>query len=131
MLHEVRARGRRLDHSPIRSEIAVKNCDPRAGFEWSCEGVDYIGIPAGSLRDIFPNVFSIDGQRVTMEHSRFTELAKNTRDPSRIVEIFHQVFAGRLNVDETRQAGTDPVEIVESERHADPAGDRDQVNHRV
>src|SRR5581483_1694048 len=48
-----------------------------------------------------------------------------------IVELLHQEASGRHQVDDGRHAAADPVPVVEVDRHADAAGERQQVDDGV
>ena len=50
---------------------------------------------------------------------------------ARVKQIFHQILARRLDVDDASGAPRDAIEILERQPDADPPGDGDQMNHGV
>ena len=68
-----------------------------------------------------------DGGRV----EQILDLAQDRQQSAGAMEVLHQEAAGRLQVDEQRDAGADAVEVVEGEVDAEPAGDGEQVHDGV
>ncbi len=53
------------------------------------------------------------------------------RNSAGVKQIFHQILARRLHVDDARRAARDAVEILERQPDAQASGDGDQMNHGV
>ena len=60
-----------------------------------------------------------------MQYAGFAQLPQHDGKATRIVEIFHEVFARRLQINQARQARSQPIPVIELKRHANPPGDRD------
>ena len=59
------------------------------------------------------------------------ELLDHHRQATGVVEVFHQVFARRHQVDEERLFAAEAVEVFQFQRHADAPGNRQQVDDEV
>ena len=127
----MRARGGRLDYGSVRSQIAAQDCDSGARLEGFSKTANYIAIPTTRVKDVFPDGLTVHSQRVPMQDIGFSQFAKHSRQSARVKKIFHEVFAGRLNVDQAWKRGSQAIEIVEAQWHADPSSNRNQMDHRI
>ena len=80
-------------------------------------------------RDIFTERFSGDGQATEIEVQ--SQSAKQCRQPTGVIKIFHEIFAAGTNVGEQRSFSRERVEIVERNFDSRAPGQRDEVNHSV
>ena len=66
-----------------------------------------------------------------VEVQQVVDLAHQRRQAAGGVEIVHQPRAGRQQVQQHRRRTRNLVEVIQRQRHAQPPGDRQQVDHRV
>ncbi len=103
MLKQVWTGRGRFDHSAIRSEIASEHGDASARFERFRKATDHVPVPALRIRHILPDRPPIYGQSLTSQHTSLAQLAEHRWNATCIVEIFHEVFARRLQINQARQ----------------------------
>jgi hypothetical protein len=70
-----------------------------------------------------------DGERVDAQHG--ADGLEHGGHAAGVGELLHQELAGGLEVDQQRDLAARAVEVVLAELDADPAGERDQVDHGV
>ena len=68
---------------------------------------------------------------LAVQRARVEEPPRDQPRPARRIEIGGDEAAARLQIREDRHAGVDAIEVLEAERHAHLARDRDQVQHGV
>jgi hypothetical protein len=88
----------------------------------------------GPLLDARPDLTeraAVDAAGAPVGDSRADELARDQPDTAGLVHVGRDVAAARLQVGDDRGAAGDGVEVLELERDADLAGDREQVEHAV
>ena len=74
---------------------------------------------------------AVDAARALVDEAGADELARDEADAARLVQVGGDVAAARLQVGDDRRARRDRVEVVELERDAGLARDREQVQHAV
>ena len=137
MFHQRRRRGGRLDHGAVGREVAAQHGDPGVRLERVRERPDDalvvaeagVEVPARRVLHVVPDRLAVDGQCITVQHR--AEFAQHCRQAARVIEVLHQVLARRLQVDQAGQVVAEAVPVVECQRHAAAAGEREQVDHRV
>ena len=102
---------------------------PACALKGSSSGLMTSRFQHGASAMFSPMRLAVHGERLAVEH--VLDLAHHRRQSARVVEIFHEVLARRLQVHETGQLRADLVPVLELERHADAPGNRQQVNDRV
>ncbi|CAG4924328.1 hypothetical protein LMG31841_05372 [Paraburkholderia saeva] len=65
-----------------------------------------------------------------MQQALFAELLQHRRQTPCVIEVFHQILAGRLQVHEARHVRTE-FPVFERQLHADALRERDQMNDRI
>ena len=92
-------------------------------------GGDHLGVPdrltGGGVDQGAPG----DGDRRRVQ--QVGDLAEHGQRPAGPEQVLHQVPAGRLQVDQQRHLGPDPVEVLQGEVDAQASGDGEQVHHGV
>ena len=71
------------------------------------------------------------GRRQGVGIEQVRDLLEGRQKATGAVEVVHQEAPGGFEIDEQRHARADPVEVVEGQRDAETAGDREQVDDRV
>jgi hypothetical protein len=77
---------------------------------------DDVGVVHGGAGDVLAERGAGHGRGVEVE--QVPELGHQRAQPARVVEVGHQVRAGRADVREHRRAAGDGVEVVERQVHA-------------
>ena len=80
---------------------------------------------------VLPDRLAVDRHRVAVEQAGLAERADHRRQASRVVEVLHQEAARRLEIDQRRHVAAVFVPVVQRQRHADAAGDGEQMDHGV
>ncbi len=132
VLEQVRRGGRLLEHGPARREVAAQHGGPGpGGLQRLGHGLDDLGVPAHGVGHVVAGL-----EPVTVIASACSSpLSASSRitagSATRVAEVLHEVPAVRLQVDQGRDVAGQRVEVVERQRHAQPAGDGQQVDDRV
>ena len=66
-----------------------------------------------------------------MKHAGVAEHADHRRQATGVVEILHQVTAGRHEVDHGRHITAEPVPVIKAEIDANTSGDGDEMDDGV
>ena len=132
MLHQARRCGRRLEHRAVRREVAAQHRDAAVRRERVVERPDHLGVPVRRLLGSSPRcVWPLTVSASRWSRPRFAQRAHHRRQAAGVVEVLHQEPARRHQVDERRHVAAERVPVVERQRHADAAGDRQQMDDGV
>ncbi len=118
-----------LDHCALRREVPAQHGDAAFGTKRPFARHDDVGVahdPALDVRAERPAV-----HRHAVHVQQIAHLIEEPVQPAGIVEVLHQILAGRPDVGEKRRAPRQRVESVEIERRTGAAGHRDQMNDGV
>jgi DNA-binding transcriptional LysR family regulator len=92
---------RRLDYRAVGRKVATQHCDAGAGLKGFGERPDHVPVPAGRIGDILSQRAAVDGQRIDIQMGG--DLAQHGRQAAGVVEVFHQVLPGGLEVNQAGQ----------------------------
>ena len=121
---------RRLHDGTARRQVAAHHRHGAAGMKRLGHRVDDILRPGRRCRvQVFAQRLAVDGQAVEVE--LVLQLAHHRPRAARLVQVFHEALAGRLEVDQHRRLAAHSVETVEVERIAEPPGHRRDVDDGV
>ena len=111
---------------------AARRCRPSA-CSGPVAGPDHLGVPDRRVVQVVDQRPAGHRERVRVE--QVADLAQHRQQPAGPVEVLHQEPAGRLQVDQQRHPGADPVEVVQGQRRSRagrrwPAGGRPRWSTR-
>ena len=124
------AGGRFQDRAP-RGEVAAQHRDPALLLERLRKGEDHVAVPAHRILHVLPQGVAVRGHRILVEEPGFGKLLVHRGQSTRVVEVLHQVLAGRHEIHDARHVAPERVPVVEGEVGADAPGQRQQVHDRV
>ncbi len=126
---EVRGGGRLFEHGAVGAEVAGEDDGAAFGGERHLEGADDILIPAPGVADGVGERPAVNREGVAVEEGQ--ELAQDGGEAAGVEEVFHEVLARGLEVDEEGGGAREGVKARERERHLGAAGEGDQVDDGV
>ena len=120
-------RPRQLHHAALGREGAAERVERPARLELA----DHLAVRLGRVGRRLGQRAAVDRRRRAVDVAAADQLADQGRRPARRVEVRrHEAPAGH-EVGQHRRAGADGGELVEAERHARLARDRQQVQEAV
>ncbi len=132
VLQQRRCRGRRFEHRAARRQIAAQHADAAVRNQRTIERANHLVVEVRRVLDVVPQRPAVDGQRARMrQQAAFAKPAQHRGQAAGVVELLHQESSRRHQVDDGRRIAADAGPVLEFERHADAAGDRLQMDHRV
>ena len=114
-----------LDDGAVGAEAAAQHRDARARKQRVRPWADDIGIPDRGVVEVIGERGAIDADGRVIEE--VANLAQHREQPASAEQVVHQEATGRLEVDEERDVSTEPIEVVQRQVDAEPAGDGEQV----
>ncbi len=126
---QARLRRGRLDHRPVRREVAAQHGEAVPGDERRFERQDHVIVEDFGTGDVLAESLAVHCHRLPMQQT--AEAGEQRAQSAGVVEVFHQVLARRPDVREEGCLAGERIELVEVERHAGAARHRDQVHDRV
>ena len=121
-----------LHDAAVGSEVAAEDREAAARLERALDRHD--DLLAGRLDDRGRNLgerAAVDVRRVAVHEPGLQQLARDERDAAGGVQVGRDEAAARLDVGDDRRPLGDAVEVVELERDAELARDREQVEDAV
>ncbi|MCY1235289.1 hypothetical protein D9M72_478990 [compost metagenome] len=131
VLHQMRRSGRWLQHAALRCQVATQNSDAARLRQGLFARHDDVVIVVGDVLDVVPDRVAGHGQGILVQETHFADRLDHDRETAGVVELLHQVFARRLEVDDRRDVAAEAIPVVEAEIDADAAGKRQEVQHGV
>jgi hypothetical protein len=92
-------------------------------------GRDDVGIPDGVAGDGIDQRAACHRDRRRVE--QVGDLGEDGKGPARPEQVLHEVLAGRLQVDQQRHTGPDPVEVGKAEIDPEAPRDGEQVHDSI
>jgi hypothetical protein len=109
--------------------IAAQNGDAASRRQWFVERFDHVAVVAGRVGRILADRPAVDSEGVVM--NQIAEFTDHRRQAARIVEVFHEIFAGRHEVDQTGEIAAELIPIHELEVDPQTSGYRQQVDDGI
>src|ERR1700736_460985 len=128
MLKQARLRGRRLHHTSVGSEIAVKDRGAAGGGDRIIEWADDVVVIHLRIANCVPHP---PGNRARIEMQHRLEPRQQRPRSTGNVELLHQPLAGWTQIDDHRHATRDLVEILQADRHPGPPCDGHEMDHGI
>ena len=110
-LKQARSCRRRLDQSAARRQIATQDGYACVFPYRIVTAMNYFRVPAGRVGGVFSHGLAVHGQGIAID--QVAEGTNHCGHSTRVVEILHQEFARRHQVDQKRKIVTQAIEIVE------------------
>ena len=101
------------------------------GLERVGQRLDHLAVPALRAGHVVPDAGAGDGDRAGVQQAGLGQLAHHGGQAAGVAEVLHQVLPAGLQVDQGRHVAGQRVEVLEGQRHAQPPGDGQQVDHGV
>ena len=111
MAQQVGRSGGLFDDGAVGREVAIEDGSSSLGVERRIQGPDQVPVTDCRALHVLLQCPSADGERIAMQ--QWQEFLHDAREPSRVVEILHEVLARRLDVGDVRSLSGDAVEIVQ------------------
>ena len=119
----------RLDDGTVRAQVAAQHGQSGLRLHGCVGRADDLRVVADGTGHVLAQRSARDGRGVHVQH--VPEGLDHGWQTASVVEVLHQVFARRQQVDQQRHAAAQPVEVVHVQRNAQAAGDGQQVDHEV
>ena len=131
VLEQFCIRCRALEDGALGSKISKQGNESSVGFErFVAAGNNRpVDVKGGIGRKALAQ--RLAGHRHAIEMEQRLELAQKRAHPAGGEKILHITGADRLEIDQYRSRVRELIELLERNPHADPAGDRGEVDHRV
>ena len=129
VLHESRSRCAWLDDRAAGREIAAQHSDTGSLLERRLQAHDHIRVEILSTSNVLADCHAIGCHRIEMQMG--SDRLHDRRQTTGVAEVLHQILAGRLQIDQTRQLASQPIEIINRQGHANSPGNCDQVDHGI
>ena len=131
VLHQRRRGGRGFQHRALGHKIAFQHHDTTGLGQRLVGGQDHVRVVVDHILDLLPCGFTRYGQGVLMQQARLAQAFDDDGQAAGIKELFHQVFAGRHQVDDGRHVAAAAVPIFKGQVNADAAGDGQKVDNGI
>ena len=122
-------RCRRFDDRSVRRQIALQYGDAGLILEWCTQRQDHFAVVTLGIGIVDADAQTIDGHGILMD--QLTQFADHGGQPAGVVKVFHQVFAGRLQIEQARYLGANGVPVFQCEMDPDAPGNREQMHHGI
>ena len=131
MNHQVRAGGRRFEHTAIGRKIALQNRDATMAGESLVDRPDHVLVPVAGAGDFLAHGAPGNGQRIAMELFSVEQGFEHYGQATSVEEFFHQIFARGHQIDDCWDIAAQPVPVVEPDIDPDTPGQGQQMDHGV
>lgn len=108
-----------------------KTRKPAAGFQRLVITADDFLVLDDRATAVLADRLAVDRHGVLMDEALGHQLVDDGRDTARMIVVFAEIFAGRLQVDEQRHFLAIGLPVVDGEFDADMAGERVQMDRRI
>ena len=118
-----------FDNRSVRCEVPVQDRDSAFGVQGLIARADYGVISRLSAADVFANGLAVHSRAIAVE--LILNPMHDGWDAAGVKQIFHQILARRLDVDNASRAPRNAVEILERQIDAETPGDRNQMDDGI
>ena len=122
-----------LGHRAAGREVAAQNLDMATWLDRPFERHEHVlsGLEPRERGEILGDRLAGDGKAVAVNEILLEQIFHHRRSTSDIVQVFHHVFAGRLEIGQERHAVAHRLEILNGQRHAHGARHGNEMQHGV
>ena len=129
-VHHQRRGGRAgLDDRAAWGQVAAQDGDARLFLEGRLKRLDDARVVVDRIGDVLGNRLAADGDDVSVQ--QMLDLFHHHRQATGVAEVLHQVLARRLQVQQAGHFAAQALEVVDRQLQPQPAGNGNQVDHRV
>ena len=118
-----------LDDRAAWRQVASQDSDAGFFFERRIQGLDHTGVIVHGRRVVLAHGFAAHGDDVGVQ--QVLDFFHDHRQASGIAEVFHEVLARRLHVQNAGHFTAQSLKVIQGEFQAQTTGNRDQVNDGV